>query len=300
MVRYSSIRDYTIDLRRELRGVDEALVVDAVDDANEHLEMMVEELIESGRTDSREKAIAIATRSYGSPKLIAKEYITNDSEIKEKMERKKQIREKETLRQSIFNVYKDPYTYLGLIYFFLLFFLGIFYFVYIITMVSVGFGLAITIIGLPLLFLFLLSVYPISWFHGRMTEAMLGIRLPKKPRRMMVRGTPWKKVKTILKDPRLYSSVIYLFLMFPLGIIYFTVILTFMSVSILLFISPILALFDMIAGYPVGLPGEPSFLILQVIFGWLLGFVVLTWTLHLSNMFGSIQGGMSRCLLLKR
>jgi uncharacterized membrane protein len=297
---YMNLKSYISDLRKELKGVDEALVVDAVDDATEHLEMMLEDILENGEAKTRSEAVDLATKRYGSPSLIAMEYITNDTELKEKKEEKRKKRKEEGLLQSMFNVYKDPYSYLGIFYFILLFPIGIFYFTYIVTMVSVGLGLAITIVGLPLLFLFLLSVYPIAWMHGRLTEVALGIRLPKKPRKMRARGGAWNRVKTILKDPRLYSSLLYLFLMFPLGIIYFTLVVTFLSVSLFLFVTPILALFGIVAGYPVGLPGDPVFQFGQAVVGFILGFLVLTWTLHVVNLLGTFQGCLSRWLLLKR
>ncbi len=300
MKRYQTIREYISDLRSELKGIDEAIVVDAVDDATEHLEMMLEDIQETEKVTPRSKAVEEAIKRYGSPKLIAKEYIANDSELKEKREIKQRRRKEETLLQSIFNVYKDPYSYLGIFYFLLLFPLGIFYFTYIVTMLAVGVGLAITIVGLPLLVLFLLSVYPISWLHGRLTEFTLGIKLPKKPRKLRARGGAWNRVKTIFKDPRLYSSLLYLLLMFPLGIIYFTLVFTLLGVSLFLLVTPILALFGIVVGYPVGLPGDPVFLFAQAIVGWVLGFLLLTWTLHLVNLLGTFQGCLSRWLLLKR
>ncbi len=300
MRKYSDLKDYYNDLRRELKGVDEALVVDAVDDAKEHLEMMVWEMMDSGEERSRSSAVQIAIKRYGSPYLIAKEYIANDAELKEKKEQRMKKRKGENLLQSMFNVYRDPHSYLGLFYLILLFPLGIIYFTYIVTMLATGLGLAITIIGLPLLVVFLLSVYPIAWLHGKLTEITLGIRMPKKPRRLRARGGAWNRVKTILKDPRLYSSLLYLFLMFPLGIIYFTIIATFLGGSLFLFVTPILALFGIIVGYPVGLPGDPLFLFFQALVGWGLGILILTWTLHVVNLFGTFHGWLSRWLLLKR
>jgi uncharacterized membrane protein len=300
MRKYHSVKEYVSDLKRELKGVDQALVVDAVDDASEHLEMMVEDMIENGEARSISSAVMKATKSYGSPSLIAKEYIANDVELKEKKEQKKKRREEETLLQSMFKVYSDPYSYLGIIYFILLMPLGIFYFTYIVTMLSVGLGLAITIIGLPLLFLFLLSVYPISWFQGKLTEITLGIKLPKKPRKLRARGGAWNRVKTVLKDPRLYSSLLYLFLMFPLGIIYFTLIVGMLGGALYLMVSPILPIFGVVVGYPVGLPGTDLFLLAQLLVGWILGILLMTWSLHAVNLFGTLQGYLSRWLLLKR
>lgn len=300
MVRYNRISEYMTDLKRELKGVDDATMVDAIDDATEHLEMMVEDLIEEGDAKNRKEAVSIACDSYGKPSLIAQAYIKSDMRYKKEKEQKKQKRMEETLLQSVFNVYKDPYSYLGILYFMAMLPLGIIYFTYVITMLSLSLGLAITIIGIPLLFVVLLSIHPISWLQGRFTEAFLGIKMPKKPRKLRARGNAWERIKAILKDPRLYSSLLYLILMLPLGIIYFTVVVTFLSISVAFAVTPILAIFGVVTGYPVGLPGEPWFLSLQAFFGVLMSIFTLTLTLHVSNLLGAIQGCVTRWLLLKR
>jgi len=300
MVKYNFIRDYTKDLKMELKGVDEALVVDAMDDAREHLEEMVEDMLAEGDAKKREQAIQKATKQYGSPKMIAKEYIKSDELYKRKQERKKAKRKEEGVFRSMFSVYLDPHTYLGLIYFAILFFLGIFYFAYFITMIVLGISLVPILIGIPILAAFMLSVYPIAWLHGRITEAFLGFKMPKKPRKLRLTGSPWDRIKAIFSDPRLYSSLLYLFLMFPLGMAYFVILVSLLSVSVILFIAPIAAAFGAVMGYPVGLPGKPWFIILQFTVGWVSSFLLLTWTLHLSNIMGAFQGWLSRWLLLKR
>jgi hypothetical protein len=72
-----------------------------------------------------------------------------------------------------------------------------------------------------------------------MSEAFLGIRMPQKKRKLIPRGTTQQKMKSILKNLRLYTSTLYLFLMFPLGIIYFVGLVALFSSAVSLIVSPI-------------------------------------------------------------
>jgi len=305
---YGSIREYTGALKRELAGCDPVLIVDAMDDAEEHLSIMVEEMVGSGRARDRGKALNMAVKQYGHPREVARIYRAEleepekDRRGKVQPEGKKEVR---GLLKSIFSVYSESRTYLVLLYLFLMFPLGIFYFTYIVTGISLGIGLVITVIGIPLLILFLISIVGIAWLHGRLTEVLLGVRMPKKRRKYSIekhryKGVRmvWERLKSILKDPRTYSSLLYLFLMFPLGIIYFTALLTFLAGGIYLMMAPLNLLFGYYFGFPAF--GPLWFQFAAYIGEVALGLVVITWTLHLTRLFGKLHGMLSRALLLRR
>ncbi|MFW3145589.1 MAG: sensor domain-containing protein [Thermoplasmatota archaeon] len=300
MVRYVSIKDYIQDLKRELKGIDEAIISDAMDDAEEHLSVMVEEILDSGRAKSKEKAVALAARDYGSPKEVAKAYVKLDEKVREKTKVIKETKERRSFLAEIFGIYRDPRTYTGLLYLLLMFPIGIIYFTYLVTMISVSLSLIIFVFGIFIAALFLVSNYGLAWVHGRFTEFMLGIRMPKKQRKLRVKGTIWQRLKALFKDPRMYSSLLYMFLMFPLGIIYFTIFITFLALSISLVLLPIPSLLGTITGLPMGLPVPVKARLVLIPLGFLLGFVMLTWTLHLSNIICHYHGKMTKALLVKR
>jgi hypothetical protein len=306
MRKYKSIDKYLKDLEKAMGDTDKALILDALFDAEEHLSVMIEELMDSGEYKDPLKAIAAACEDYGDPWEVAEEYIRQDKEdLKSKkirIVRKKQLkRAKKTKSKNmfyqIFSPYWNPRTYLAMLYLFLMFPLGIFYFTYIVTGLSVGLGLVVTVIGIPILILFLLSILGIGWLHGRMTEALLGVRMLRSKSKPRTKGSAWERLKRTFTNPRLYSTLLYLLLIFPLGIFYFVFLVTAISVSLSLIFGPVLWVLWDVWGIPAGIPGAPLWFYLLCV---PLGFVALTWTMHLTNILGHLHGKLSRALLLRR
>ncbi|MGA1873293.1 MAG: sensor domain-containing protein [Thermoplasmatota archaeon] len=300
MVRYTRIEDYVKDLKRELREIDEAIISDAIDDAEEHLGLMVEEKMMEDRRLSRKEAIGSAVEEYGTPKEVASAYLKLNEEVKEKEEKRRIKRENRSLFCDMFCIYGEGRTYVALLYLLLMFPLGIIYFTYMVTMVAVGLSTAFTIVGILLIILFLASNYGLSWLHSRMTEKMLGIKMPRKQRRLRAKGSFWQKMKAMFKDPRMYSSLLYMLLMFPLGIIYFTVFVTLFALSVGLILSPFTTLLSEIFNLPIGMPSPSEARLVLLPLSVIAGFILLTWTLHLSNIFAHYHGKLTKALLLKR
>ena len=325
MNEYKSIKQYLKDLEHALKGLDPALIADALDDAEEHLEFTVEEYVRSGKNGSNQEALKVAIEKYGSPSDIAEEYRRLESEKKvEKVMTKK----KRSLFYQIFGIYFEPKTYLNVTYLFLQFPLGIIYFTYLVVAALVVAVLVITWVGIPLGILFLFSIFALSWFHGRVSEAFLGIRMPRRRRKLITRETTWQKMdsilndlknlrlftstatwqkmKSILNDLRLYTSALYLVLMLPLGIIYFVGLVALFSAAVTLIASPItdvlslplvVELFEGTWGR-FGLPwfGTTTYTIVYPV----LGFILLTGALHLFNAVADLHGRMTKLLLVKR
>lgn len=118
--------------------------------------------------------------------------------------------------------------WLALVYMLLSFVLGIFWFVALVTLISTGTSLVITLIGIPIL---VGTMY--LWIGGARlersrTNAFLGtdIRDPYAP----VTETQWlRKIWARVIDPHTWLDLLYLFLLFPIGIFEFvaaTVLLT--------------------------------------------------------------------------
>ena len=295
----TTIKGYQRALKRLLKGEDPSLIVDAMDDAEEFLEESISDLMAEGLYEDRRSAMKKAIRMLGTPRSFAREYVRMDEEKKPKRSQKKS-EERTSFIGETFGVLFKGRTYLNYLYLLLLFPIGLIYFVYIIIVASLGLGLLITIIGIPLLILFLLSIYGLSWAHGRMTEVMLGIRMPSKRRKLRVTGSAWRRLITIFKDPRLYTSLLYMVMMMPIGVITFSVFFTLGIVSVALIISPISSIIGLITDTPIGYPGPDWFNLFSSIIGFLFGLFLLFWTLHLSNFTASGIGEISRALLLKR
>ena len=64
----------------------------------------------------------------------------------------------------------------------------------------------------------------LSHVEGRIVEALLGVRMPRRPPSDRAADEAiWTRIKEALSDIRTWSSMFYLLLMLPLGIIYFVI-----------------------------------------------------------------------------
>jgi hypothetical protein len=137
-----------------------------------------------------------------------------------------------------FNVITQGQTYLNLIYLLLSFPLGIFYFVVLVTGLSLGLGLIITLLGIPILFGIGLLWRQLAKFEIQLTKTMLNIDISSTSLQQ-VTGLK-EKIKAYLSDSFTWKSLVYLLLRFPIGIISFVLLVTLLSVSLSLIATPIL------------------------------------------------------------
>ena len=289
----NAIREYQKEMAKALGDVDQALKVEALDDAEEFIEEMAGELLSSGAAKDRERALSRAIRTYGSPRTVANEYLRRSSD-----EERHPTERMDGPFAGILGVYVHKETYLGLLYLLLMLPFGATMFAYILLGMTLGVGLTITVVGIPILVLFLVSIYGISYALGRGTELLLGIRMPRKKRKMYLVGSNWKKLRTILKDLRLYSSIVFLLLLFPLGTFYFVVLVTLLMLSISFMALPLMLLMGWYMDLGNVFSSNGAFMLLTFLAS-VSGFVLLTWTLHLSNWMWYIHGKLVRTMLLK-
>ena len=100
---------------------------------------------------------------------------------------------------------------------------GIVYFTWAVTGLSVSAGLLVIIVGIPIFGLFLISFRGIALVEGRLVEALLGVRMPRRPLFSRKDISWWQKIKSLFTERQTWTAVIYMILQMPLGIIYFTV-----------------------------------------------------------------------------
>jgi len=292
-----TIPQYLEQLRAALAGADPALLQDALYDAEEYLRS------ELAENPSRNEADVIAevASSYGAPEEVADIYRDTEVRVDRALRTPMQAPRTSTLGR-FFGVIAEPRTYASLFYMLLSIATGIFYFTWAVTGASLSAGFAILIIGLPFLVLFLGSVRMLSLVEGRLVEVMLGERMPRRPV-YAARDLPWlTRVKNMFTDPRTWSTLVYFVLMMPLGIVYFTVAVVGLTVSLAMIAAPIWLL--------IGAPGQPNIQFGEFsMFGaneywtWPLSFiggvVVLFATLHLARLVGTLHGRLAKHLLVK-
>jgi len=291
-----TIHEYLDQLRAALRGADPALVQDALYDAEEHLRAELAEQPARGEAEMLQQVVG----SYGAPEEVADIY--RDQEIKiQRALRPPPVPPRRSALGRFFGVAADPHTWGALFYMLLALATGIFYFTWVVVGISLSAGFSVLIIGIPFIVLFFGSVRALSLLEGRIVEAMLGVRMPRRPPYPAQQGVPLlKRIGAMFTDARSWTTLLYMLLMLPLGIIYFTVSVTLLGVSVGFIGAPFVKFFagvDVInmnidgAGYHG--PGWPGTIGLCLI-----GVVVLFATLHLVRGVARLHGQIAKNLLV--
>ncbi len=131
-------------------------------------------------------------------------------------------------------------TYLRLLYLLLAFPLGTFYFVFLLTMVSVGVSTVVVAgIGLVLLVITGLCWRGFAWFERQLAINCLGADVPPMTLDRPRPASYLELLKAYLADPVTWKSLAYLLLEFPFGILAFTVITTLFSLCVALVFYPL-------------------------------------------------------------
>ena len=197
-----------------------------------------------------------------------------------------------------FKVIVQSQTYLNLLYLLFAFPFGLFYFIFIVTGLSLGFGLAITLLGIPILFGVLLLLEIFAKFEIILAKSILNIEIPSTPEKQTIGF--WNKVKAHLNDSFTWKSLAYLFLKFPLGIISFTALVTFLSISFSLISSPVLFYLSesgIIDKVCIGINGSCLNNYFYSIILSIVGIFVLLISLHLFNYIAKFSGLLTKGLL---
>ena len=118
--------------------------------------------------------------------------------------------------------------------------LGILYFVFLVTGLTLSAGLMITFIGFPLLIIVLMATKAFIRLEKRMARAFTG-NSGHEPETAydQPKLSIFRQAWNLLKDPQTYSDVFCLLLRFPLGILNFVVVVTFVSVTVAMIASPL-------------------------------------------------------------
>lgn len=294
-----TIAEYLEQLRAALSGADPALVQDALYDAEEHLRAELQE--HPGMT--QEQMLAKVVGSYGSPEEVAEIYRDQEIKIQRALRTPPPPRPRSLIGR-FFGVAADARTWGAMFYMLLSLATGIFYFTWAVTGMSLSFGLSILIIGIPFIVLFFGTVRALSLIEGRIVEAMLGVRMPRRPPYPPTNGLSWLgRIGRMFSDARTWSTLLYMLLMLPLGICYFTITVTLMAVTVAFIGAPIAYLFGeqwtgyvtVDLGWGAHVPSMGDALILFVI-----GAMLLFVTLHVVRALGQLHGYIAKSLLVSR
>jgi hypothetical protein len=174
---------------------------------------------------------------------------------------------------------------------------GILYFVWAVTGASLSISFSIFIFGLPFALLFLLSVRGFALLEGRLVEALLGVRMPRRPL-FSHQGMKWlDRLKALVTDKATWLMLVYMVLQFVLGTVYFVVMVTVLSFSLSFIAIPFLQeYFNQGAVYNNGIryffPGWSYPLLV------LGGFLLWTIFMNIARGVGQLHGKMAKWLLV--
>ncbi len=156
----------------------------------------------------------------------------------------------------------------------------------------------ILIIGIPVTGLFLLSLRGIGLIEGRLTEGLLGIRMPRRPV-FVEPNLNWRqKYKALVTESYTWRIFAYLVLHFPLGLTLFFANFFLFSLSIKAMFYPV---WFWLLDRPLLTLGQPLFLPVWsfpfIVAG---GILMLFLTLHLSRIAGMLCGRLAKAMLVRK
>jgi len=285
--------DYLNDLRLALAGQDQALIQDALYDAEDHIRAALSE------SNNIPEEFATIVDSYGSAQEIAEYYCEMESTVNLALHGNKK-NSIPIMKNRFFSVLTDGDAYRAMIYMILAAPIGLVYFGWVTIFGLASLSASILVIGIPFFLIFLKSMELFSLFEGRLIEMLLGQRMPRRPHYQKYNQNgknlqSWlKAINEMIKSRRVWTTIIYMVLQVGLGLIYFMTVVSGAIISIAVFISPIV---DPILHainpvntididwywFPIAMPGS------------FIAFVVI---LHAAKILGKQQAKLARYLLV--
>ena len=122
--------------------------------------------------------------------------------------------------------------------------LGIVYFTWLVTGLATGLGLAITLIGIPILTLVLASVRPLLAAERGMANALLGAGIPDTTLTPPSGNGVVERFKAYWTDGASWRGIVYLLTRFPVGMATFTAVVVAYGAAASLIAAPLLVPLD--------------------------------------------------------
>jgi uncharacterized membrane protein len=293
----NNIDGYLRQLKAEMKDCDRATIQDALSDAEEYLRNALDNLKTNKPGVPEANAFASVVEEYGTPAEIADAYRKIEARTSPSLVART-TKKNQAFLSRFFGVVIEPRAWGALLYLLFTLATGIIYFTWAVTGISLSLGLLILIIGIPIAGLFILSTRGLALLEGRMVEALLGIRMPHRPLFSPKDKGIWAKFKALLIDKYTWFSMVYMLLQLPLGIIYFTVFITLIAMSLGLIAAPIVGT---IFSQPIFVINNTQYFLN----GWVLPFTVIAGvllfllTLHLAKAVGGLQGKLAKTMLVR-
>ncbi len=305
-----SIPEYLQQLRAALEGADPALIQDALYDAEEYLRAELAAHPDQTEAEALDRIVG----NYGTPEEVAAAYRDNESKMSPGLPPAPPREPSANPLKRFFGIYLDPRAYTSLFFMLLALVTGTVYFTFAMSGLSLSLGLSILIIGVPVFLVFIAIARVIALGEGRLIEAVSGERMPRRP---VHPGPPrgWlERIGDMLGDLRTWTTLAYLLVMLPLGILYFLIAVLGLGLGFAfvamgpialserfgLWHSSALVVSDSSEWQVFGhWPHSTVGLIAAAILCTLLGVLLVTGMLHLARGIGRLHAAMAKSLLVK-
>ena len=143
-----------------------------------------------------------------------------------------------------FGVVRLPRTWLGILFNWLAFPLGLFYFVFLVTGLSLGVGLVVVWVGIPILLVVAGAWWLFGAFERLQAKHLLGADVPSAPREWERVEGVWAKLKAHFGGAATWKDLVYLLAKLPFGIVSTTLLVTGASMVFWFVSMPFFAAFD--------------------------------------------------------
>lgn len=291
----TTIEQYLEQLSDALRGEDAALIQDALSDAEDYLR---NELNGVTAADWERTFPAVVAR-FGTPSEVAEAYRQGSAPTRPGANLTPVVGATPTGLERFFRVAVDVHAWGAFFYLLLSLVTGVFLFTVVAVGLSLSLGLSILIFGIPVALGFLAMVRGLALAEGRLIEATVGVRMPRRPIPNPASGSLWARINSWIVDSRTWLTIVYMALKLPLGILYFSLMVVLMSLSLSFLLSPIAAAL----GSPVtlitldGSSYEFPFFASLVLA--LIGFVGFFITLHTARGLGRLHASLAKAMLVR-
>ena len=186
-----------------------------------------------------------------------------------------------------FKVMVSGQAYLNLLYLGAAFPLGVFYFVYLVTGLSLGISLSIIWIGIPILLVVGVGWWVLANFERLMAVYMLKEDIPTLPRPSKEGVGIWTSIKEFFANPITWRSLLYLFMKFPLGLGTFIVLVTIVALTLGFLTMPftyhVVEIFEGGISFGPGLPTWQIDSMGDALLGSIIGLMMWPVALHVIN-----------------
>jgi hypothetical protein len=174
---------------------------------------------------------------------------------------------------------------------------GVLYFSWAVTGLATSISFALFIFGLPFALLFLLSVRGLALLEGRIVEALLGVRMPRRSLFTQTNLKWFDRLKELTLDRHTWFSILYMFVQFILGTVYFVVFVTVLSFSLSFLAIPVL---QEAWGMGAIVNNDVRYFFPTWSYPLLVLGAVLLWTsfMNLARGIGQLHGRMAKSLLV--